>query len=175
MRQAVAGIVICVMLVQPGWTDSPCCCHDQLSPVPAGSLDSARSGSTCSQDEIAAGSCGSSCCYQSNASRRTGATAVAILSSSHDSIPHRCCRDYCQPVSSGGEESCSCEIEPSSLAIVSSARVETSPIAFLYWLDSSIDVDRSKCLSVVRRDDASLRGVKSPGRVHSVFFERWLI
>lgn len=172
LRQALAGIVIYAMLAQAGWSGAPCCCHDQQGPGATDSCASDRLVSACCVDEPSTESCGSSCSHACTSDQETAPT---ILPSQHHLVPHRCCRDYCQPVSSGGKESCTCEIEPTSLAIVSPTRVNTSTSFFVYWLDSTVDVRKSIFPYDLHRNDASPLSVKSPGRAQSILFERWLI
>ena len=171
-RRTLAGIVIFAMLAQPTWADTSCCCHDHYNPDLTKTPEGNYSDSACSVVGKSTEACQSSCCHRG---RKTDPTALAVLPSQHDQSPHRCCRDYCQPVSAGGEESCTCEIEPSSLAILNSSRVDALPIVLVYWLDSIIDHRGPSWASDLSRAYPSPLNVKSPGRVRSVLFDRWLI
>lgn len=175
LRQTIVGLVMCAMLAQSGWNEVPCCCHDQHDAVRSSSIDPCASQDECVEAGNSKASCTDSCCHVGSDNRQTEPTISGVLSESHRSAPHRCCRDYCQPVSSGGDESCTCEFETSTLAILTSSRGDVTPVFVVARLEASVDSSRLKLPRVRTRPGECLTDVRSPGRVQSILFDRWLI
>lgn len=179
LRPTIVGLLMFAMLTQMGWSDVPCCCHDRHDAVLVSvdrSVDRKDARVECVEAGNSNVSCEDSCCHSGVAVQHGQPKNLVLLAESHRTLPHRCCRDYCQPVSTGGEESCTCELETSTLAILSPPRADVSPpVVPVAWLEVCFDLSRSKLPRVCTRPGESLAYVRSPGRVQSVLFDRWLI
>ena len=173
-RQFVVAMAILALLGHPAGAKAPCCCHSDTSLSVVGSLSDFGSVTHDLESPI---TCSSSCCHHSETRHEDVSCELASVHDTHSSALHRCCRSYCQPTGFGGESSCTCEIQPDCHAICNPLKINDSSedgLTEYILADAAGDIDapqRSRSYALGLKDAVG----KSPGRVHCVALQRWLI